>query len=208
MSDQVPVQTFVVGIDQAAVLQRRAVVSKGQRRGAWVTLGIGALGIGLAVYALVAFQGAGMWPFSLLLIAAMVPLVASTVLALRLDKERQRWFAANELPPVAMRMSPKGLALACEGAAYPVFLPWAAVQGFKQVKIFGQFVLELKLKPGIGATTAGVRGLDQPAVRSVVKPSPLLKPTGLYLVKALDQPVHVIDQALKHFSDGKSSIVS
>jgi hypothetical protein len=208
MSDQVPVQTFVVGIDQAAVLQRRAVVSKAQRRGAWVTLGIGALGIGLAVYAVIAFQGAGMWPFSLLLIAAMVPLVASTVLALRLDKERQRWFAANELPPVAMRMSPKGLELACEGAAYPVILPWSAVQGFKQVKIFGQFVLELKLKPGIGATTAGVRGLDQPAVRSIVKPSPLLKPTGLYLVKALDQPVHVIDQALKHFSDGKSSIVS
>ena len=74
-------------------------------------------------------------------------------------------------------------------------MPWTAVKGFKQVKIFGQFVLELQLQPGIGATTAGVRGLDQPAVRTVVKPSPLLKPTGLYLVKALDQPVHVIDQA-------------
>ncbi|WBQ03691.1 hypothetical protein [Kribbella sp. CA-293567] len=208
MSDQVPVQTFVVSIDRDAVVQRRAVVSKGQRRGAWGTLAIGALGIGVALYALVAFQGAGMWPFSLLLIAAMVPLVASTVLALRLDRERQRWYAANELPPVGMRMSPKGLELACEGAAYPVILPWTAVQGFKQVKIFGQFVLELKLKPGIGATTAGVRGLDQPAVRSIVRPSPLLKPTGLYLVKSLDQPVHVIDQALKHFSGGKASIVS
>ncbi|MDX6260818.1 MAG: hypothetical protein QOH84_2506 [Kribbellaceae bacterium] len=208
MSDQVPVQTFVVGIDRGAVLQRRAVVSKVQRRGAWATLVIGALGIVLALYALIAFQGAGMWPFSLLLIAAMAPLVVSTLLALKLDKERQRWFAANELPPVAMRMSPKALELACEGAAYPVILPWTAVQGFKQVKIFGQYVLELKLAPGIGATTAGVRGLDQPAVRTVVKPSPLLKPTGLYLVKALDQPVHVIDQALKHFSGGKAGIVS
>ncbi|MDX6251627.1 MAG: hypothetical protein QOF10_4987, partial [Kribbellaceae bacterium] len=75
-----------------------------------------------------------------------------------------------------------------------------------QEKVFGQFVLDLRLAPGIGATTAGVRGLDQAAVRAVVKPSPLLKPTGLYLVSALDQPVHVIDQALKHFSDGQAGV--
>jgi hypothetical protein len=206
MSEQVPVQTFVVGIDRDVVLRRRVVVGKVQRRGAWATLAVGALGIVAAVVALFAFRGAGLWPFAVLLILAMVPLVLSTVLALRLDKERQRWFATNELPPVAMRMSPKGLELACEGAAYPVILPWATVKGFKQVKIFGQFVLELQLQPGIGATTAGVRGLDQAAVRAIVKPSPLLKPTGLYLVKSLDQPVHVIDQALKHFSDGKASI--
>jgi hypothetical protein len=136
----------------------------------------------------------------------MLPLVASTVLALRLNAERQRWYAASELPPVAMRMSPKGLELACEGAKYPVILPWPTVRGFKQEKVFGQFVLDLRLAPGIGATTAGVRGLDQAAVRAVVKPSPLLKPTGLYLVSALDQPVHVIDQALKHFSDGQAGI--
>lgn len=208
MSDQGPVQSFVVGVDREAVAQRRVVVRKVQRRGAWATLVVGALGIVGAVAALVAFRGAGLWPFALLLIAAMVPLVLSTVLALRLDSERARWIAANELQPVAMRMSPKGLELACEGAAYPVILPWGTVHGFKQVKIFGQFVLELKLAPGIGATTAGVRGLDQPAVRAVVKPSPLLKPTGLYLVKSLDQPVHVIDQALKHFSNGKASILS
>ena len=208
MSEQVPVQTFVVGIDREAVLQRRAVVGKVQRRGAWVTLAIGALGIVVALAAIVAFRGAGLWPFALLMIAAMVPLVLSTVLALRLERERLEWYAANELPPVAMRMSPKALELACEGAAFPVILPWAAVKGFRQEKIFRQFVLELELQPGIGATTAGVRGLDQPAVRAVVKPSPLLKPTGLYLVKALDQPVHVIDQALKHFSNGKASIVS
>lgn len=208
MSDQGPVQSFVVGVDREAVAQRRVVVRKVQRRGAWATLVVGALGIVGAVAALVAFRGAGLWPFALLLIAAMVPLVLSTILALRLDSERERWIAANELQPVAMRMSPKGLELACEGAAYPVILPWGTVHGFKQVKIFGQFVLELKLAPGIGATTAGVRGLDQPAVRAVVKPSPLLKPTGLYLVKSLDQPVHVIDQALKHFSNGKASILS
>jgi hypothetical protein len=87
-----------------------------------------------------------------------------------------------------------------------VSLPWTTVQGFKQEKVFGQFVLHLELAPGIAATSAGVRGLDQPAVRAVVKPSPLLKPTGLYLVKSLDQPVHIIDQALKHFSGGKAAI--
>lgn len=199
-------QTYVVGIDREAVLQRRGVVSRVQRRGAWVTLVIGALGILVALAALVAFRGAGLWPFALLLIAAMVPLVLSTVLALRLEKERQQWYAANELPPVAMRMSPKALELAVEGAAYPVILPWKTVKGFRQAKIFRQFVLELQLAPGIGATTAGVRGLDQPAVRAVIKPSPLLKPTGLYLVNALDQPVHVIDQALKHFSGGTAGV--
>ena len=199
-------QTFVVGVDQAAVMARRERVQRIQRRGAWITLAIGAVGILLALYALIAFRGAGLWPFALLLILSMLPLVASTLLALRLEKERQRWYAANELPPVAMRMSPKGLELACEGAKYPVTLPWPAVRGFKQEKVLGQYVLDLQLAPGIAATTAGVRGLDQAAVRAVVKPSPLLKPTGLYLVSALDQPVHVIDQALKHFSDGKATI--
>ncbi|WP_246486063.1 hypothetical protein [Kribbella qitaiheensis] len=197
-----------MGIDRGAVEARRGVVRRGVRRGAWVTLGIGAVGIGLAVYALLAFRGSGMWPFALLLILSMSPLVASTVLAVRLDGERQRWYAASELPPVAFRMSPKGLELACDGAPYPVILPWPAVAGFKQEKVFGQFVLHLTLAPGIAATTAGVRGLDQPAVRAVVKPSALLKPTGLYLVKALDQPVHVIDQALKHFSGGKAGITT
>lgn len=199
-------QTFVVSIDRDAVVQRREVVRQGLRRGAWVTAAIGAVGIVVALYALIAFRGSGMWPFALLLILAMAPLVASTVLALKLEKERQGWYEKNELPPVAFRMSPKGLELACDGAPYPVSLPWTTVQGFKQEKVFGQFVLHLELAPGIAATSAGVRGLDQPAVRAVVKPSPLLKPTGLYLVKSLDQPVHIIDQALKHFSGGKATI--
>jgi hypothetical protein len=206
VSEQVPVQTFVVGVDRAAVLGRRERVRRIQRRGGWITLAIGGVGILVALVALVAFPGAGLWPFAVLLILSMSPLVASTVLALRLDKERQRWYAAHELPPVAMRMSPRGLELACEGAKYPVMLPWPTVRGFKQEKVLGQYVLDLQLAPGIGATTAGVRGLDQAAVRAVVKPSPLLKPTGLYLVNALDQPIHVIDQALQHFSDGKATI--
>ncbi len=199
---------FVVGIDREALLRRREIVRKVQRRGAWVTLAIGAVGIIAALYALIAFRGAGLWPFALLLIAAMVPLVVSTVLVLRIDAERQRWYGANALQPVAMRMTPKALELACEGAAYPVVLPWQAVKGFRQEKLFGQYALELELAPGVGATTAGVRGLDQPAVRTVVKPNPLLRPTGLFLVKALDQPVHVIDQALKHFSNGRAGVTS
>lgn len=198
--------SFVVGINQEAVLRRRATVRRYQRRGAWFTLTIGAIGIVGALYALIAFRGAGLWPFALLLIASMAPLVLSTVFALRLVADRERWYATNDLQPVAMRMSPKALELACEGAAYPVILPWPTVKGFKQTKVFGQFVLDLQLAPGIGATTAGVRGLDQPAVRTVVKPSPLLKPAGLYPVNALDQPIHIIDQALKHFSGGRAGV--
>jgi len=199
-------QVFVVGIDRDALVRRREVVRKVQRRGAWVTLTIGAVGIVAALYALIAFRGAGLWPFALLLIAAMVPLVLSTVLVLRIDAERKRWYDTNQLQSIAMRMSPKALELACEGAAYPVVLPWPTVKGFRQEKLFGQYALELELAPGVGATTAGVRGLDQAAVRSVVKPNPLLRPTGLFLVKALDQPVHVIDQALKHFSGGRAGV--
>lgn len=199
---------FVVGIDREAVRGRRVHVRRVQRRGAWVTLALGVVGILAALYALVAFRGAGLWPFALLLIVAMAPLVLSTVLFFRLDGERQRWYDANDVQPIAMRMSPKALELACEGAAYPVVLPWQTVQGFRQVKLFGQYALELQLAPGIGATTAGVRGLDQPAVRTVVKPNPLLRPTGLFLVNALDQPIHVIDQALKHFSGGRAGVVT
>jgi hypothetical protein len=197
-----------VGIDRAVVLQRREVVRKLERRGAWVTLAIGAVGIVAALCALIAFRGAGLWPFALLLIAAMTPLVVSTLLALRLQAERQRWYDANGLQPVAMRMSPKALELACEGAAYPVVLPWPTVKGFRQAKLFGQYALELELAPGVGATTGGVRGLDQPAVRTVIKPNPLLRPTGLFLVNALDQPVPVIDQALKHFSGGRAGVTT
>ena len=199
-------QAFVVGIDREAVRERRELVRKVQRRGAWLTLAIGALGILAALVALIVFRGSGLWPFALLLIVAMIPLVLSTVLALRLIAERQRWYAANDVQPIAMRMTARALELACEGAAYPVVLPWATVRGFRQEKLFGQYTLELDLAPGVGATTAGVRGLDQPSVRTVVKPNPLLRPTGLFLVRALDQPVHVIDQALQHFSGGATRV--
>jgi len=199
-------EAFVVGIDREAVLRRRDIVRTVERRGAWVTLAIGAVGIVAALYVLIAFRGSGLWPFALLLILAMIPLVLSTLLAFRLQAERKRWYAANELQPVAMRMTPKGLELACDGAAYPVVLPWQSVRGFRQQKLLGQYALELDLPPGIGATTAGVRGLDQPAVRAVVKPNPFLRPTGLFLVKSLDQPVHIIDEALKHFSHGTAGV--
>ncbi|MGW6200841.1 hypothetical protein ACWF0M_32165 [Kribbella sp. NPDC055110] len=202
-----PGQPFVVGIDRDTVLRRREVVRTVERRGAWVTLVLGVIGIVAAIYALVAFRGSGMWPFALLLIVAMIPLVLSTVLVYRVQADRVEWYDANELPPVAMRISAKGLELACDGAAFPVVLPWASVRGFTQHKLLGQYMLDLALVRGVGATTAGVRGLDQPSVRSVVKPNPLLRPTGMFLVKSLDQPVHVIDEAMKHFSDGTAGVL-
>ncbi|MFG1905923.1 hypothetical protein [Kribbella sp. NPDC048928] len=201
-----PGQPFVVGIDRDAVLRRREVVRTVERRGAWVTAALGAVGIVAAVYALIAFPGSGMWPFALLLILAMIPLVLSTVLVYRIQTDRKAWYEANELPPVAMRISAKGLELACDGAAYPVVLPWPTVRGFTQHKLLGQYMLDIALERGVGATTAGVRGLDQPSVRNVVRPNPLLRPTGMFLIKALDQPVHVIDEALQHFSNGTAGV--
>jgi hypothetical protein len=206
MPEPVPVQAFTVGIDRTAVLRRRETVRRAQQRSALITAVIGGVGIALAIAAVVAFRGAGLWPFALLLILSMVPLVLSTVQARRLVAAREHWYAANELPTVAMKVSPKGLELACDGAKLPVILPWTTTRGFKQEKVFGQLVLNLVLAPGASATTAGVRGLDQPAVRAVVRPSPLLKPVGMYGVAALDQPVHVIDQALHHFSTGRAGI--
>lgn len=206
MPPQDPGQPFVVGVDRDAVLRRREVVRTVERRGGWVTAALGGLGIVAAIYALIAFPGSGMWPFALLLIVAMVPLVLSTFLVHRVQTDRQAWYDANELPPVAMRISVKGLELACDGAAYPVVLPWKTVRGFTQHKLLGQYMLDVALQPGVSATTAGVRGLDQPPVRSVVKPNPLLRPTGMFLIKALDQPVHVIDEALRHFSNGTASV--
>ena len=201
-----PGAPFVVGVDRDAVIRRREVVRTVERRGAWITLAIGVVGIAAAVYAMLAFRGSGMWPFAILLILAMIPLVLSTVMVYRLQAERQQWYDANDLQPVAMRMSLKGLELACDGAAYPVVLQWQAVRGVRQQKLLGQYVLDLDLAPGVSATTAGVRGLDQAPVRSVVKPNPLLRPTGLFLVKALDQPVHIIDEAMKHFSGGTAQV--
>jgi len=203
---QDPGAPFVVGIDRDAVVRRREMVRTVERRGAWITLAIGVVGIAAAIYAMLAFRGSGMWPFAILLILAMIPLVLSTVMVYRLQAERQQWYKSNELQPVAMRMSLKGLELACDGAAYPVVLQWQTVRGFRQQKLLGQYVLDLDLVPGVSATTAGVRGLDQAPVRSVVKPNPLLRPTGLFLVKALDQPVHIIDEAMKHFSGGTAQV--
>ncbi|HEU4945811.1 MAG TPA: hypothetical protein VFT31_01525 [Kribbella sp.] len=200
-------ETFVVGLKQAEVLRRREVVRRARRLGAWTTLALGVTGIAIAVGFTVAFPGAGLWPYALLLVASMSPLVLSTVQARRLAVEQQRWYAANGVPPAAMRMSATVLELACDGAEFPVVLPWATVRGFRQKRRLGQSVLELVLARGVGATTAGVRGLAQPAVRAVVKPSPLLQPVGLYPVAALDQPVHVIDQAMRHFSGGRAGVL-
>src|SRR4029079_2257461 len=74
---QDPGAPFVVGIDRDAVVRRREVVRTVERRGAWITLAIGVVGIAAAIYAMLAFRGSGMWPFAILLILAMIPLVLS-----------------------------------------------------------------------------------------------------------------------------------
>ena len=102
-----PEVPFVVLVDRDAMLRRREVVRTVERRGAWVTLVIGVVGIAAALYALVAFNGAGMWPFAVLLILAMIPLLLSTVMVFRLQTERQQWYDTNDLQQVAMRMTLK-----------------------------------------------------------------------------------------------------
>lgn len=206
MTERPAIQTFIVGIDRAAALERRDTLRRAGRRGSWLSAAIGGAGIAMAVAMPMLLPGAGLWPFAALLFAGMIPMVLSSVQARRLAAAREQWYEANELPAAAMRMTPEALELACDGAGFPVVLPWAATLGFKQERRFGEDVLELVLAPGVSATTAGVRGLDQPAVRALVRPSPLLPSPGLYGVDTLIQPVDVIHQAIQHFSGGGAGI--
>lgn len=203
----VPTQTFVVGLDRAEVLRRRATVRRTQVFGIWVT-GVGfAIMAGFVLGMAIGFDlGGGMWWFAILIVVSMLPLLFSVEQSRRRLAASKKWFAGAELPPWAMRMSSQALELGCEGAPMPVVLPWQAVQGFKQRRRFGQPVLELVLAPGVGPGTPGVSGLEQPAAASALTPSKMVKPIGFYGVAALDQPLGAIDQALRSFSGGRVGV--
>jgi hypothetical protein len=197
-------QSFVVGLNQAEVLRRRAIVSRIRRIGSSLTLVLSAIGMGLAVMLTVMLGQ--MWMIGLLLIASMLPLVFSAVKGLQVSAESKRWYDASGMPPFAMRMSPAGLELGCEGAPAPVVLPWPAVQGFRYQRKLGQPVLEISLAPGVTPSSPGVSGLDQPAARATLQPRRWIKTAGFYGIASLDQPVEAIDQALRYFSQGLAGV--
>lgn len=96
--------------------------------------------------------------------------------------------------------------LGVERAPAPVVLPWSAVVGFRRKRTFGRQTLQVVVQPGVTAASPGVSGLDQPAVRALLRPSRRVKTAGLYSVASLDQPVEAIDQALRYFSNGVAAV--
>ena len=197
-------ESFVVGLNRAEVLRRRAIVRRTRQIGGAVTLFLSASCVALAVGLPVAFPDS--WPYAVLVAVSMLPLVLPTVKALKKSGELKRWYDATDLPPFALRMTPMALELGVEGAPAPVVLPWPAVLGLRQQRTFGQPILEVVLQQNVTPTSPGVSGLDQPAARATLQPSKWIKTAGFYGVASLDQPVEAIGHALRHFSNGLAGI--
>ncbi|WP_405056453.1 hypothetical protein OG474_27390 [Kribbella sp. NBC_01505] len=197
-------ESFVVGLNRAEVLRRRATVRRTRQIGGAVTLVLSGIGLGLAV-ALTLMLG-DYWAIGLLMIASMLILVVSSVRGLQTGAKVKRWYDATDLPPYALRMTPATLELGVEGAPAPVVLPWPAVRGLRHRRLLGQPILELVLQPGVTPTSPGVQGLDQPAALATLTPGKWVKSAGFYGVASLDQPVAAIDQALRYFSRGTAAI--
>jgi hypothetical protein len=197
-------ESFVVGLNRVEVLRRRAIVRRTRQIGGAITLFLSAICVGLAVGLAVAFPES--WPFAVLIAVSMLLVALPTLKALKKSAELKRWYAANDLPPFALRMTPAALELGVEGATAPVVLPWPAVLGLRQQRKFGQPILEVVLQQGVIPTSPGVSGLDQPAARATLQPGKWIKTAGFYGVASLDQPVEAIDQALRHYSNGLAGI--
>ncbi len=197
-------ESFVVGLNRAEVLRRRAIVRRTRQIGGAVTLFLSASCIALAAGLAVAYPDS--WPYAVLVAVSMLPLLLPTLKALKKSAELKRWYDAADLPPFALRMTPAALELGVEGAAAPVVLPWPAVLGLRQQRKLGQPILEVVLQQGVTPTSPGVSGLEQPAARPTLKPSRRIKTARFYSVASLDQPVEAIDQALRHYSHGLAGI--
>ncbi|TCO26412.1 hypothetical protein EV652_107304 [Kribbella steppae] len=197
-------ESFVVGLNRAEVLRRRAIVRRTRQIGGAVTLFLSAICVGLAIGLAAGFPE--YWPFAVLIAVSMLPVALPTLKSLNASAQLKRWYDANDLPPFAFRMTPAALELGVEGAPAPVVLPWPAVIGLRQQRKFGQPILEVVLQQGVTPTSPGVSGLDQPAARATLQPSKWIKTAGFYGVASLDQPVEAMDQALRHFSQGQAAL--
>jgi hypothetical protein len=197
-------ENFVVGLKRDVVLRSRARVRRIQTISGGFTLLISVLGLGLSI-ALTLRMG-DMWIAGMLMIASMLFLCGSSLVPFVRWGKLKRWSAGTDLPPYALRMTAAALELGVEGASAPVVLPWPAVVGFRRTRKLGQPLLQVVVQPGVTAASPGVSGLDQPAVRALLRRGRRVKTAGLYSVASLDQPVEAIDQALRHFSNGVAAV--
>jgi hypothetical protein len=123
----------------------------------------------------------------------------------RVRKLRAHWTQLPP-PPVAMRLSERGLRMSIDAAPESVFLPWPAVVGFRRKRRLGRVQLVLDVAPGTSAATPGAEGLDHPDVQRVLRRR-VQGMKGLRTsVRILRQPVGEIDAALAHFSGGRVRI--
>jgi hypothetical protein len=186
------------------MLRRRRSVRRVRMIGGGFTLLLSTLGTGLSI-ALTIRMG-DMWIAGVLMIASMLLLFGSGLVPFVQWGKLKRWYAGTDLPPYALRMTAAALELGVEGAPAPVVLPWPAVVGFRRKRKLGQPLLQVVVQPGVTAAGPGVSGLDQPAVRALLRRSRRVKTAGIYSVASLDQPVEAIDQALRYFSNGVAAV--
>lgn len=197
-------ESFVVGLKRDEVLRRRGAVRRVRMIGGAIVVFLTLIGLTLAV-ALTNLLGDA-WYIGVLMIVALLLPLTSVIRSFKQGAALKRWYAATDLPPYAMRMTPAALELGIEGAPAPVVLPWPAVIGFRHERRLGQPVLLALLQPGVTPTSPGVSGLDQPAAQATLQPGKWVKTAGMYGVPSLDQPVEAIDQALRHFSNGTAAV--
>lgn len=207
MTEHVPFpQPFVVRLDRATVIAKRA----GARRANRVSLGISIVGgvilLALGVLSLAwALTSDGSLVLGLIGVAGLA-FLGGAVAQARVLRRARPWYEATDLPDEIIRMTPDGMQLGSESAAEPVWLPWPAVAGFRYGQSFGQPILTLLLTPGVTPATPGVRGLDQPEVASAFGPG--RRRRGIfYGLAALDQSVEAIDAAMRSFTNGRAGVL-
>lgn len=203
MNEPAPsVDPFIVRIDRDVVRAKRAVSRRASVVGVVAMLIGGLVIVGLAV---TLFAGTGSADALMIGVPGLI-FLGGAVAQARVIKRGTPWYEGTELSDEAIRMTPDGMQLRLEDTeAEPVWLPWHTVAGFQLRRPFGQPILSLRLAPGVTAATAGVRGLDQPAVVRAFGPSNRRR--GLsYGAAVLDQPVDAIDLAMRSFTDGRSGV--
>ncbi|MEU8898983.1 hypothetical protein [Nocardia sp. NPDC048505] len=192
---------FVVGVNRAAVQRARDRTLRAARISAAISFITAAVIAGLAV---VLVRLVGVVGYLQFVVAALFVL-SGVQTRRRFRKVREKW-AAEGIPPTAMRLSAAGLRMSIDGAPDSIFLPWGTVHGLRVHRILGHHLLVLDLLPGVGPHTPGVHGLENPEAQRVLRKR-VSGTTGLRTAaNILDQPLPAIDQAAGHFTGGRVRI--
>ncbi|MBF9073541.1 hypothetical protein [Streptacidiphilus fuscans] len=195
---------YVVEVDTESVARARRATIRALNISAWT----GVVGGGI-ICAIPFAAGITLgWRNSSALLLFLLPgliLASSSSRQFTAARRLRRTWAADGIPPVAMRISATGLS--CTFSTAPLFLPWPALAGLRvNHQARGGPVIVLDLADGVTAATPGVVGLDHPDIQRALR-SKVLGMRGLWLsVRTLRRPLPEIDAALAHFTNGRVRI--